>query len=218
MKNIENNGERMDINFYNMNYDTFDMYQKSHYKRYELAFDLIEKSDIVADMACGSGYGTMMLSRRAKEAHGFDISQEAINEVSARYLNEKKVNFVNKNLLDLDVESKFDKIVSFETIEHFLPNEIPTVLKNMHKALKPEGTLIFSTPYNQIDSEFARIFHRTFYITEDTIQILLKDLFSVEQYYYQNYSDHTAQKSLANKDFIICVAKKITTNNEGSLT
>lgn len=209
MKNIENNGERMDINFYNMDYNAFDMYQKSHYKRYELAFDLIEKGDVVADMACGSGYGTVMLSRRAKEVSGFDISSEVIDEISTRYINEKKANFVNKNLLELDIENKFDKIVSFETIEHFVPNEIPTVLKNMHKALRPNGTLIFSTPYNQIDSEFARIFHRTFYITESTVETWLKDLFQVEQYYYQNYSDHTAQKSLARKDFIICVAKAL---------
>lgn len=209
MKNIENNGERMDIDFYNMKYENFDMYQKSHYKRYELAFDQIERKDIVADMACGSGYGTVMLSRRASEAHGFDISQEVVNEVSNRYVNEKKAKFTCKNLLELDVQNTYDKIVSFETIEHVNPDEISIVLKNMHRALKPDGILIFSTPYNQEDSFNARKHHKTFYITESTLEKYVEGLFEIKRYLYQNYETHNVEAQLQKKDFIICVAKKI---------
>ena len=44
--NLENDGERMDIDYYNMNYNKFDGYQKSHYKRYEMAKTLVKENDV----------------------------------------------------------------------------------------------------------------------------------------------------------------------------
>lgn len=209
MKNLENNGERMDINFYNMNYDAFDMYQKSHYKRYELAATLVGKDDVVGDMACGSGYGSLMLSKNCKEVCGFDIDKTTIEEINQRYSAETNASFTEKNLLDITEENKFDKIVSFETIEHFTPDEIKLLIPIMHKALKVDGKLIFSTPYNQVENEFSRVFHRTFYITEGVIPQLLSGYFEVEKYYYQDYVNHNVVENIGKKDFIICIAKKI---------
>ena len=37
-----NNGERIYIDYLNMNYENFDIYQKSHFKRYIYAKDLIK--------------------------------------------------------------------------------------------------------------------------------------------------------------------------------
>lgn len=209
MKNLENNGERMDINFYNMNYDAFDMYQKSHYKRYELAATLISKDDVVGDMACGSGYGSLMLRKNCKEVCGFDIDKITIEEINQRYSAETNVTFIERNLLNINDENKFDKIVSFETIEHFTPDDIKLLIPIIHKALKADGKLIFSTPYNQIENEFSRVFHRAFYITEDVISKFLDGYFEVEKYYYQDYVSHNVNENIYKKDFIICIAKKI---------
>jgi len=209
MKNLENNGERMDINFYNMNYDAFDMYQKSHYKRYELATTLINEDDIVGDMACGSGYGSLMLSKKCKEVFGYDIDKTTIEEINQRYSAETNAKFIEKNLLDIDEENKFSKIVSFETIEHFTPEEIKSLIPIMHKALKSDGKLIFSTPYNQVENQYSRVFHRTFYITESVIPQFLEGYFEVEKYFYQDYVSHNVVENIGKKDFIICIAKKI---------
>jgi SAM-dependent methyltransferase len=162
--NLENNGERMDIDYFNMRYENFDIYQKSHYKRYEFARTLIDDDDIVGDMACGSGYGSMMLLEKCKEVYSVDIDPITINEVANRYKNENAY-FVVGDLIDLKVENKFDKIVSFETLEHFTPDDFKKVIINFHRALKKDGKLIFSTPYNQERSEASMRFHKTFYIT-----------------------------------------------------
>ena len=69
---LENDGERMDINYYNMDYNSFNIYQKSHYKRYEMAKTQVKENYIVGDMACGSGYGSLMLSETGKEVYGVD--------------------------------------------------------------------------------------------------------------------------------------------------
>ena len=210
MKNLENSGERMDIDYYNMNYNSFNIYQKSHYKRYELACKLLAKDDIVGDMACGSGYGSIMLSKYCKTLFGYDIDKTTIDEIKTRYVKEKTVLFKEINLLEISEENLFDKIVSFETIEHFTTEELNLLIPIIHKALKKDGKLIFSTPYNQDENRFSKIFHRTFHITENTIQQLIGEYFEIEKYYYQNYRDHDVVETINKKDFIICIAKKKT--------
>ena len=207
--NLENDGERMDINYYNMNYNDFDMYQKSHYKRYEFAYLVSKNGDVIGDMACGSGYGSMILSQKAKEVNGFDIDNTTIEEIKSRYSKQENVSFKRENILDIDIENKYDKIFSFETIEHFEPNEIKKILNIFHKALKPGGYLIFSTPYNQEDSSASRKWHKTFHITENTIIEMVEGLFTIDKFYYQNYNHHDLTEDLPFKHFIICVAKKI---------
>lgn len=207
--NLENDGERMDINYYNMNYNNFDIYQKSHYKRYEMAKTQIEKDFVVGDMACGSGYGSMMLSEMCDEIHGVDIDETTINEISKRYETQKKVNFHISNLLDIDFENKFDMIVSFETVEHFEELEIKNLMEKFHKALKNGGTIMFSTPYNQPKTQDSMKWHKTFYIIEDKMKELLNGFFEIEKIWYQDYQTHFLKEEIETKDFIICKAKKI---------
>jgi 2-polyprenyl-3-methyl-5-hydroxy-6-metoxy-1,4-benzoquinol methylase len=207
--NLENDGERMDINYYNMNYNNFDIYQKSHYKRYEMAKTQIEKDFVVGDMACGSGYGSMMLSEMCDEIHGVDIDETTINEISKRYETQKKVNFHISNLLDIDFENKFDMIVSFETVEHFEELEIKNLMEKFHKALKNGGTIMFSTPYNQPKTQASMKWHKTFYIIEDKMKELLNGFFEIEKIWYQDYQTHVLKEEIKTKDFIICKAKKI---------
>jgi 2-polyprenyl-3-methyl-5-hydroxy-6-metoxy-1,4-benzoquinol methylase len=207
--NLENDGERMDINYYNMNYNNFDIYQKSHYKRYEMAKTQIEKDFVVGDMACGSGYGSMMLSEMCDEIHGVDIDEATINEISKRYETQKKVNFHISNLLDIDFENKFDMIVSFETVEHFEELEIKNLMEKFHKALKNGGTIMFSTPYNQPKTQASMKWHKTFYIIEDKMKELLNGFFEIENIWYQDYQTHVLKEEIKTKDFIICKAKKI---------
>jgi 2-polyprenyl-3-methyl-5-hydroxy-6-metoxy-1,4-benzoquinol methylase len=206
---LENDGERMDINYYNMDYNSFNIYQKSHYKRYEMAKTQVKENYIVGDMACGSGYGSLMLSEMGKEVYGVDIDQITIDEITERYENEKKVKFYKNNLLDIDFENKFDLIVSFETVEHFDESDIEKLMFNFHKALKKEGTIIFSTPYNQEKIPASMKWHKTFYIVEDKMKELLNGFFEIEKIWYQDYQTHDLKDQIDKKDFIICKAKKI---------
>lgn len=207
--NLENDGERMDINYYNMNYNFFDIYQKSHYKRYEMAKTQIEKNYVVADMACGSGYGSLMLSENCAEVHGVDIDVITIDEISKRYSNENKINFHCKNILDIDFENKFDAIISFETVEHFDESEIDSLMKKFHTALKENGFIIFSTPYNQPKTPASMKWHKTFNIVEQKMKELINGYFEIESIWYQDYQTHILKEDSQVKDFIICKAKKI---------
>jgi 2-polyprenyl-3-methyl-5-hydroxy-6-metoxy-1,4-benzoquinol methylase len=205
-------GERVDI-LYNpqISFDKLDIYQKSHYKRYEFAKKIISEGAVCGDFACGTGYGSVMLAEKASQVIGADINEEVVSAIQKRYSEIDKVEFICKNLLQLEYRTFFDTIISFETIEHFAEEYILQLLDIYYKALKANGNLIFSTPYRQEASEDAMKlgFHLTFHIDESKItHWLSKTGFHVESFYYQSYQVHEVQSRLENKDFIICVARK----------
>ncbi len=116
-----------------------------HETRYFFARKYITKGDRVLDAACGSGYGTAILAEATDKITGVDVSEHAINFAKKNFQKES-AEFL---LADLSkktpfADETFDRIVSFETIEH-LPNP-EGLLKEFQRILKPGGMLIVSTP------------------------------------------------------------------------
>jgi FkbM family methyltransferase len=209
--NLDGGGERVDI-FYGANlvFDLLDMYQKSHYRRYEFAKSVISPGKIIGDFACGTGYGSIMLSENAQLVIGADIDKDVIEQIRRRYAGVKNTEFVCSNLLNLTYQSFFDCIVAFETIEHLREADIHRLFAIFARALKPGGMLIFSTPYKQPKSPEAvnMGFHQTFDIDEEKIGRWLSENGLVSEYFkYQNYQTHNVEDHLPQKDFIICLAR-----------
>lgn len=209
---FESKGERVDINLNErIIFGNLDMYQKSHFKRYEFALKNVDKEDVCGDFACGTGYGTIMLADKARKVTGIDLNKDVISEISQRYNKVTNAIFINLNLLLIDYKNEFDKIVSFETLEHFEEENIIKLMSLFYNALKPGGKLLFSTPYMQIESEKARKmgFHLTFDIDEAKIEKWVKKIgFNVVEYRYQNYKNHEILSEIEKKEFIICVVIK----------
>ena len=211
-KKFDATGERVDI-FYseNIDFERLDMYEKSHYKRYEFALKKINAEELCGDFACGTGYGSLMLAAKALKVIGADINERVINAIKKRYKSVKNVQFVQADLLHLSYDQKLDNIISFETIEHFTEQNIFRLLEIFNACLKPEGKLIISTPYKQEKSEAALKLghHLTFYIDEKLIETWLSSTgFDVLSFQYQNYDTHLIDSEMVKKDFIICVAQK----------
>jgi 2-polyprenyl-3-methyl-5-hydroxy-6-metoxy-1,4-benzoquinol methylase len=210
--NIGNKGERVDIILrQGFKYEGLDTVKLSHIKRYEYASSLVNIEDDCADFACGSGYGTIMLSRKANSVIGIDLNKDVIIEIKKRYSRIDNVDFMCLDLLNMKFHERFNKIISFETIEHINETEIPLLLMNFHRSLKESGILVFSTPFMQEKSEIAikMGFHLTFYIDEKKICHWLRDSgFNLLYFLFQNYSTHEISNDLNWKDFIICVAQK----------
>lgn len=208
------NGERVDIQLTTgLDFEKLDKYQKNHFRRYEFAKNIVASGDVCGDFACGTGYGSILISDKAKNVIGADLDSEVIDAIKERYKVNTNVTFLNENLLNLTFENLFDTLISFETIEHFEEEDIKVLLKIFYKSLKENGQLIFSTPYMQEKSEAAMKlgFHFTFYIDEVKINEWLNESgFKIEMIKYQNYITHIIQDDLEKKDFIICVARKIT--------
>lgn len=205
------NGERIVINAKAIDYGSFDIYQKSHYRRYEFTKSLVEEGDVVGDFACGTGYGSIMLSEVANKVVSADINAQVIDHIKDLYKNVENVTFTCEDIRALSYVDVFNLIVSLETIEHFEESDIQKVFKIYHTALKPGGKLIFSVPYMQEDSEVAKRmgFHKTFYINESVLLRWLNEAgFALVQILYQDYQTHTLVETLKKKDFIVCVAER----------
>lgn len=206
------NGERVDIQMNgNIDFNLLDTFQKNHWRRYEFAKEIIETGDVCGDFACGTGYGSIMLSEKASAVTGADINEVVITAIKKRYVQYDTINFLNENLLNLSFIDHFDCIVSFETLEHFNEANIRKLLSIYSKGLKKTGRLILSTPYMQEQSELAMKmgFHLTFYINEEKIKNWLEEAgLQIEVIKYQNYDTHNIVNELEKKDFLICVAHK----------
>jgi 2-polyprenyl-3-methyl-5-hydroxy-6-metoxy-1,4-benzoquinol methylase len=193
-------------------YAFMDVYQKNHYMRYRFAKKFMTSNMVCGDFACGSGYGSALLAKVTQAVVGGDIKKSVIDEISKRYASTPNLEFKCIDLRDASWCDEFDSIVSFETVEHVEEFDIPKIMENFSKALKPDGLLIFSTPYMQKRSKEAMEmgFHLTFDINEEKISGWLEQAkFTLVEFYYQNYSTHTIKKFLDQKDIILCIARKI---------
>ncbi|OIJ15124.1 SAM-dependent methyltransferase [Anaerobacillus alkalilacustris] len=107
----------------------------------------------VLDIACGSGYGGLMVAKERKhqieEIIGVDIDKDALEYAKGQYYH-PLLTFKQGDVLDPMLPEKlgtFDTILSFETIEHVDDDEL--FMKNMYNLLKPGGKLIISTPFGK---------------------------------------------------------------------
>ena len=156
---------------------------REHVARYNFILKyVIDKN--VCDAACGSGYGMSLMSYVAKKLTGWEVDKEAIDYCKqlAYYCPTK---FKNVDLNRKLPKSKFDVLVSFETVEH---------LKNPEKFIKESAevcdTFIFSVPnvrYDKVENEF----HLHSFTLEE-----VKEMFGK---YYNNIS--WAAQSLNGMDF-----------------
>ncbi len=108
-----------------------------HIERYQFAQQFLKPDWIVLDAACGSGYGSEILSKKAKKVIGIDINQEAINYAQNHYSQPNityLVGDLNQNLNFPD--EYFDAIISFETIEHVRNQHL--LLAEFKRVLKKE--------------------------------------------------------------------------------
>lgn len=208
---LEGGGERVDIGLSASvpSYESLNMYEKSHWRRYEFALDCIVENGVTGDFACGTGYGSVLLSRRSARVLGADVNPLVVQTITERYRHVPSVTFLEQNLLAIDYRETFDSIVCFETLEHFAPHEVPELLARFARGLKPGGTLILSTPYMQPPSPEALQmgFHRTFLIDESRLTSWLTDTgFTTPPLLrYQNYQTHDIVAHDAHADFLIAV-------------
>lgn len=135
--------ERADIN------STCSEIMQEHLDRYSFA-KLYVKGKRVLDVACGTGYGSYMLSEKASCVYGVDISKSVINDCKHKYKADN-LSFIVSNALKMPFDDGyFDVVVSFETIEHI--EDYNGFLKECRRVLSQKGVFICSTPNSCVSS------------------------------------------------------------------
>ncbi len=114
-----------------------------HLHRYALAAELVAGRTVL-DVACGEGYGSHLLGRRARRVLGVDNSPETIEHARAKYGREN-VEFQVGSAEAIPLPDRsVDAVVTFETIEHLrAPGPF---LAEIRRCLGPRGVLVISSP------------------------------------------------------------------------
>jgi len=167
-----------------------------HLHRYNESLQYIQPNDIVLDIACGTGFGTDIIAGKTRnKVIGGDIAPDAIEECRKSW-SKNNIEFKVLDGTRLDFPDHFfDKIVSFETIEHTAKYREMTF--EFARVLKPGGQLILSTPNRDVSSPDGVIinpFH-TQEFTCDELKQILEALFPDVQLSGQRYARYD-KKSL----------------------
>ncbi len=170
------------------NLDLFFRKFPDHQQRYEFAMNMLSAKMRIADMACGVGYGSWLMAKKAKSVVGVDISNEALAHARHNF-NEVNIELIHDD--DYVYISEFDAVISFETIEHMDENAGDVFLQKIKKSLKAGGILIISTPINKTDTKInVTEFHIREYDDIEFPQKLKKNGFEIINMYGQGSPFH----------------------------
>lgn len=161
-KNVLNSGERYDPNIMKI----FNINDEEQKARYNFANNLIPEGADIIDIACGTGYGSSILSSKERIVTGVDISDKSIKFAKKHYQNQR-IRFIASDIFSFS--EKADYVVSFETIEH-----VPRLIKETlnHLISLTNKLLICSVPYQE--KKGANKHHIHFEITEKDFSALSK--------------------------------------------
>lgn len=135
-----------------------------HMQRYMSILPLV-KNKKVLDIACGEGYGSSILGKKAADVTGMDIDEETIKWARKKYASET-VRYKVGNIAEIPLEDhSIDVLVSFETIEHVDEELQQQFIKEAKRVLKEDGILIMSSPNKEIYSD-KYDYHNEFHIKE----------------------------------------------------
>lgn len=148
-----------------------------HLRHYQTAKRYV-KNKRVLDIACGTGYGSQMLSLAgASMVVGVDISLKAV-EYARKHYQVNNVEFVCSDAEQFECIEPFDVVASFETIEH-VPHP-DKFLNCLHCLLAPEGNLLLSVPLGE--TRHIDPYHLHAFSQGDVFALLEKAGFLVNKY------------------------------------
>jgi len=134
-----------------------------HWHRYHYVLPLVAGKAIL-DVACGEGYGSALMSRRAARVCGMDLSAEAIAHGRSTYADRHNLQLFEASCTRMPFEAaSFDVVVSFETIEHI--HAQAEFLDEIKRVLKADGVLILSCP-NKAEYSDKRGYTNEFHVKE----------------------------------------------------
>jgi SAM-dependent methyltransferase len=169
--------------------------EQDHLRRYQWALPQI--TGRVLDVACGTGYGSELMSARA-EVVGIDNEPLAVEAARSRV---RGGSFKVANVPPIpEPDHSFDAVVAFETIEH-IDDDLEFV-REIRRLLKPSGLLLLSTPNKAVTSPNgppANRWHVREYLLPDLISTIHRADFLAIDVFCQGASGGGLTHTVAHK-------------------
>jgi ubiquinone/menaquinone biosynthesis C-methylase UbiE len=176
--------------------NTNDPWWGEHVHRYNEVLPVIKKADRILDLACGTGFGSNILAQYTNGiVIGGDIAVDAVKESSQKW-QRSNLQFETLDGTKLPYEEGyFDKIISFETIEH--TTQYMEMLKEFHRVLKKGGIAFISTPNFFVNSPSGKVTnpYHTQEFTYEELKKILEAVFTEITIKGQKYSRYDNGKT-----------------------
>lgn len=120
----------------------------------------IKPNEKVLDIGCGIGKLAYRALRKNCEVIGIDYSKDAIaiaNKIrnSLRDEEQKRIKFINDDVLNLAEKEKFDVIFMTDVVEHLYDWQLQALFSKLGKILSyPDGRIIIHTAPNRLNINF----------------------------------------------------------------
>jgi len=121
--------------------------------------NLLPPCSMILDAACGAGRYLPFLLEKKHTVIGIDQSQGMLANAEAKF---PAVQFEKIGLQEMAYREVFDGAICMDAMENVSPEDWPQVLRNFHRALKPQGYLYFTaeTIENADENEIKEAFER----------------------------------------------------------
>lgn len=159
---------------------TLDGIRRDHVMRYQWAAKALPPASLVADLACGIGYGSFILAQAGHIVIAIDAEPEAIAYAQEHYAH-PNIRHICSRAEDLDLSEKLDAVISFETIEHI---ESPLPVLQKCRALAP--LLIASVPNEAVFPHRGMVkFHFRHYRPHEFKSLIEEAGFAIDSWHGQ---------------------------------
>ena len=109
---------------------------------------------LVLDVGCANGTIMKCLYDKGIKSEGVEISQFYLSKAPA----EIKENIHLGDIMEIDLEKKYDFILGLDIFEHLNPNKLTKCIKKLFSLLSEEGYLFCNIPAFGKDDVFGEIF------------------------------------------------------------
>lgn len=162
-----------------------------HLCAYDFVLPYVREKDIL-EIGFGDGYGSNFLAQHAKGIKAIDVLEKNVHLASNKY---KKPNleFLQMDAVKLNFRDEiFDRVISFQVIEHIDEDLILKYLRGIKRVLK-KGGLAFITTLNLEKNKKPNIpynrnpFHKKEFTYEE-LKVFIKSIFEIYDIFGLFYS------------------------------
>ena len=130
----------------------------------------------ILDLGCGRGWLTNLLSGYGTVT-GIEPIKPVVEYAKKIYPKLNLMNGTSKDLLEKNLQGKFDIVVSSEVIEHIPDQNKPTFISDIKSLLKDNGYVIITTPRKEAEDEWEKYCSPDQPIEEWITELQLKSIF-----------------------------------------
>lgn len=114
--------------------------------RYKFVSKILTGKNNIADIGCGDGFGSRLISTLVNHLDGYDFDPLFIENAKKVNTNIANANFYVHDIIKKPLPKKYDGAYALDVLEHIQPSMEPQFLNNVCKSLKKHSLLILGSP------------------------------------------------------------------------